>query len=72
MAESTLERFRTAYFESAIFPNLTAEEWGQQGNPRADERLRSHTRDLLESLEAPDDHDDLIGRGEIFITSFTQ
>ncbi len=33
MAESTLEHYRTAYFESAIFPNLTIEEWRQQGSP---------------------------------------
>jgi trimethylamine--corrinoid protein Co-methyltransferase len=72
MAPSTLEHFRTAYFESEIFPNLTVEEWGQQGNPRADERLRSHTQQLLEGLEAPDDHDDLIARGEAFIRSVSE
>ncbi len=37
MAASTLEHFRTAYFESEMFPNLTVEEWAQRGNPRADE-----------------------------------
>jgi len=69
MAESTLERYRSAYFESAIFPNLTVEAWSQQGNPRADEKLRTHTQQVLEGLEAPDDHDDLIARGEAFIRS---
>ncbi len=71
MAASTLEHYRTAYFESAIFPNLTVDDWTQQGHPRADERLRSYTRELLEGLEPPDDHDDLIGRGEAFIGSAT-
>jgi trimethylamine--corrinoid protein Co-methyltransferase len=69
MAPSTLENFRTAYFESAVFPNLTVEDWIQQGSPRADDRLRNHTKQLLESLEAPEDHDDLIGRGEEYINS---
>jgi trimethylamine--corrinoid protein Co-methyltransferase len=69
MAGSTLEHYRTAYFESAIFPNLTVEEWQQQGCPKADERLRSHTRQLLDGLTPPEDHTDLIARGEAFIGS---
>jgi len=69
MAASTLEHYKTAYFESAIFPNLTVEEWAQQGHPRADERLRKHTQQSLDSLEAPEDHEDLIARGEAFIGS---
>jgi trimethylamine--corrinoid protein Co-methyltransferase len=69
MAPSTLENFRTAYFESKIFPNLTVEEWAQQDYPRADERLRNHTKQILDGLGAPEDHDDLIGRGETFIGS---
>jgi trimethylamine--corrinoid protein Co-methyltransferase len=69
MAPSTLEHFRTAYFQSEIFPNLTVDDWRQQDRPRAGERLRSHTRQLLEELEAPEDHADLIARGEAFIRS---
>jgi trimethylamine--corrinoid protein Co-methyltransferase len=69
MAAGTLEHFRTAYFESEIFPNLTVDDWTQQGKPRADERLRNYTQQLLGGLEAPEDHDDLIARGEAFIGS---
>ncbi len=69
MAASTLEHFRTAYFQSEIFPNLTVDDWRQQDRPRAGERLRSHTRQLLDALEAPDDHADLLARGEAFIRS---
>ena len=72
MAASTLEHFRTAYFESSIFPNLTAEAWRQEGCPKADDKLREHTRQMLENLEAPEDHDDLIGRGEAFIDSIAK
>jgi len=67
MAASTLEHFRTAYFQSEIFPNLTVDDWRQQDRPRAGERLRNHTHQLLEDLEAPEDHADLIARGEAFI-----
>jgi trimethylamine--corrinoid protein Co-methyltransferase len=72
MADSTLERFRSAYFESSIFPNLTAEAWDQEGCPKADAKLRGHTRQMLERLEAPEDHDQLIDRGEAFIESITR
>jgi trimethylamine--corrinoid protein Co-methyltransferase len=68
-AATTLEHFRTAYFQSDIFPILTVDDWQQQGRPRADERLRSHTNQLLQGLEAPEDHAELIARGEAFIGS---
>jgi trimethylamine--corrinoid protein Co-methyltransferase len=69
MAASTLEHYRSAYFESAVFPNLTIEDWRQQGHPKADERLRRHTRDLLEGTTPPEDHAELIARGEAKIRS---
>jgi trimethylamine--corrinoid protein Co-methyltransferase len=69
MAASTLEHYRNAYFESAIFPNLTIEDWRQQGCPKADDRLRSHTRQLLEEATPPEDHAELIARGEAKIRS---
>ncbi len=66
---STLKGFRTAYYQSALFSNLTLDEWRRQDQPRAEDRLREHTRALLDSSPAPDDRDELIGRGEGFITS---
>jgi trimethylamine--corrinoid protein Co-methyltransferase len=69
MAPSTLENYRTAYFQSALFPNLTVDDWRQQGSPRAEDRLRSHTAELLGGLVAPEDHDHVIDRGEAFIRS---
>jgi trimethylamine:corrinoid methyltransferase-like protein len=71
MAASTLEHFRAAYFESSIFPNLTVEAWNQEGRPKADDKLRRHTRQMLEDLGGPEDHDDLIGRGEAYIRSIS-
>jgi len=69
MAPGTLEHYRTAYFESGIFPNLTVDDWRQQGYPRADDRLRNRTRELLDTVVAPEDHDEIIDRGEAFIRS---
>lgn len=69
MAPSTLERYRSAYFESAMFPNLSLEAWREAGRPTADGRLRSRTLELLETLAPPEDHDELLARGEELIRS---
>jgi hypothetical protein len=45
------------------------DDWRQQDRPRAGQKLRSHTRQLLDELEAPEDHDDLMASGEEFIRS---
>ena len=63
----TLKLFRRAAFQSEIFPNLTLEKWQERGAPEAGEILRQRTRSLVDSLEPPEDHDDLLTRGEAFI-----
>jgi len=66
-SDLTLERFRQAYYRSDIWPHLTMEEWQARGQPDPTAVLRSHTRELLAGLQAPDDHADLMARGEAFI-----
>lgn len=63
----TLRLFRQAYLESAVFPRWTMESWLAEGRPRAESLLRRYTARLLETLAAPEDHDDLLGRGEAWI-----
>lgn len=63
----TLELFRSVAFQSKIFPNLTLEKWQEWGMPKAGQRLRNHTLTLLDSLEPPADHAEMIARGEAFI-----
>jgi trimethylamine--corrinoid protein Co-methyltransferase len=67
LSNLTLELFRQAYYRSKIFPHLTLEEWQAKARPRADALLRNHTRDLLEQLQAPEDHADLVAQGQAFI-----
>ena len=69
-SELTLNHFRDAYFESDIFPHLSLEEWRARGCPRADDLLRSHTKQLIASAPAPEDHTELMAKGEAFITRF--
>jgi trimethylamine--corrinoid protein Co-methyltransferase len=67
MADLTVSLCRETNFSSSIWPNSTLDEWQVKGNPQADKTLRAHTRDLLEDLPVPEDHADMIARGESFI-----
>ena len=66
-SDLTLKLFRKAMVGNDIWPNLTLEQWQSKDKPRAGDMLREYTCHLLECLEAPDDHDLLIARGEAFI-----
>jgi trimethylamine--corrinoid protein Co-methyltransferase len=63
----TLERFRKDYYTSQVFPRLSLETWQEKGQPQAVQYLRERTLQLLTQATYPDDHDDLIARGEAFI-----
>jgi trimethylamine--corrinoid protein Co-methyltransferase len=67
MSDSTLKLHREAYFKSDIFPNLSLDAWQAEGHPTAGDILRQYTRGLIDELAPPEDHDELIGRGEAFI-----
>jgi len=69
MSASTLKLFRTAYFRSDVLPPLTLDDWQARGYPRADAALREHTQRLLDQSRAPEDHADLIARGNVFIAA---
>jgi trimethylamine--corrinoid protein Co-methyltransferase len=68
-SDLTLKLFREAYYTSDIWPKLTLEEWRDQGQPRADDLLRTYTRHLLEDARPPEDHVELMSRGEEFVRS---
>jgi trimethylamine--corrinoid protein Co-methyltransferase len=65
MTPTTLERYQTATFAS-MFPHIGLEKW-QEERPRAELLLRERTRDLMAEVEPPEDHDDLLARGQAFI-----
>jgi trimethylamine:corrinoid methyltransferase-like protein len=66
-SDLTLKRFRQAYYQSTIFPQLTLEAWQEKGCWRAEDILRRYTKELLDNLTAPSDHGDLMEKGEAFI-----
>ena len=65
LAESTLSRYQNAF--QGIFPRISLERWEELGNPRIEQLLRDRTVELLSNQEPPDDHDDLIAKGEAFL-----
>jgi trimethylamine--corrinoid protein Co-methyltransferase len=66
LAPTTLERYREACF-AGIFPHIGLEKWEEEGRPPADRLVRERTRDLLAEAEPPEDHDELLARGEEFL-----
>jgi len=62
LAPTTLE----ACF-AGIFPHIGLEKWEEEGRPPADRLVRERTRDLLAEVEPPEDHDELLARGEEFL-----
>jgi trimethylamine--corrinoid protein Co-methyltransferase len=68
---STLKNYKTGYYVSRVYPRLGMEKWQAAGQPSADKILREKTRDLLASVTAPEDHDELMAKGEEFIKART-
>ena len=66
-AESTLACYQNAYYQG-VFPRISLERWEELGHPRMEQLLRDRTVELLSNQEAPDDHDEIIAKGEEFIT----
>lgn len=70
-SETTLKQYRSAGFEG-LFPRLGLEKWVELGQPRVEAMVRERTRALLAEATAPDDHDELVARGEAFIRQRTR
>jgi trimethylamine--corrinoid protein Co-methyltransferase len=69
-SQTTINRYLTAYY-GRMFPHYSLEKWEELGYPDANQLVREYTRDLLADARPPDDHDDLLVRGEAFIKSLS-
>ena len=67
MADQTVALCRETNFSNSVWPHLALDEWQSEGCPQTDKLLRAYTRELLEKLPRPEDHTDIIERGESFI-----
>jgi trimethylamine---corrinoid protein Co-methyltransferase len=67
-AESTLACYQHAYFQG-VFPRISLEKWEELEHPRMEQLLRDRTIELLSNQEPPEDHDEIIRKGEAFLNS---
>jgi trimethylamine--corrinoid protein Co-methyltransferase len=63
---STMKRYKNAYWQG-LYPHISLEKWEEMGCPSTQDVLRERTKELIDNSKAPDDHDELITRGEAFI-----
>ncbi|SLM29608.1 putative Trimethylamine methyltransferase [Desulfamplus magnetovallimortis] len=68
MAPSTGKRFREFRLESPIWESLTLDEWQEKEMPKSGKILRKYTDDLIKKALPPDDHDEIMEKGRLFIT----
>ena len=69
MSPLTVRHCRESRFSSTIWPFLSLDKWRQKGAPAAADLLRDSTCDLLRNLSIPEDHDDIMAKGEAFLAS---
>ncbi|MCP4024072.1 MAG: hypothetical protein GY729_19680 [Desulfobacteraceae bacterium] len=69
MSGLTMKYFRDSQFSSTIWPFLTLDKWNEKGQPKASRLLKEKTCDLLNNLTRPQDKEEILSKGESFITS---
>jgi trimethylamine--corrinoid protein Co-methyltransferase len=70
MSNLTFKLCREAYYSSAIFDRLTLDKWQARDCPRVEDLLRAHTRQLMANCKPPNNHSDVVAKGEAFIKAF--
>ncbi|MCP4720643.1 MAG: hypothetical protein GY860_14415, partial [Desulfobacteraceae bacterium] len=68
LSNLTGKHFRESQFSSTIWPFLTLDKWKKMGEPTADKILNDKTCELMNNLMRPKDHDEIISKGEAFLS----
>ncbi len=66
-APTTLKKYKTGYYVNPILPRWSMEKWIDAGQPHVQKKLREYTIEFLKDLPAPEDHEELMRKGEEFI-----
>lgn len=69
LSNLTGKHFRQSQFSSTVWPFLTLDKWQARGGPGAETILREKTCDLLNRPVVPEDRDDIIAKGEAFLST---
>ena len=69
LSDLTGKYFRDSQFSSTIWPFLTLDKWRKKGEPTAAKILKDRTIELLNSPAAPEDKNEIISKGEAFLTN---
>ena len=69
-APSTLKNYKKGYFVSSIFPRWSMEKWLEAGQPHAQQWLKEYSLEFLKDLPVPEDHDELMRKGDEFIKAW--
>ena len=62
---------RTQPQDDIVWPHISLEKWQRRGCPKVEEYLQKFTLQTMENMRAPEDHDELIEKGERFIGKLT-
>jgi trimethylamine--corrinoid protein Co-methyltransferase len=66
-APTTLKKYKTGYYVNPIFPRWSMEKWIAAGQPHVQKKLSDYTVEFLKHLPPPEDHEELMRKGEEFI-----
>ena len=66
-APTTIKKYKNGYYVSPIFPRWSMEKWLEAGQPHAQEWLKDYCVEFLKDLPVPEDHEELVRKGEEFI-----
>ncbi|HKK99504.1 MAG TPA: trimethylamine methyltransferase family protein [Desulfotignum sp.] len=69
LSSLTGRHFRESQFSSTIWPFLSLDKWRNKGAPTAAGMLQDKTCNLLANLTIPEDHDNIMAKGEAFLAS---
>ncbi|MCG8687279.1 MAG: trimethylamine methyltransferase family protein [Desulfobacterales bacterium] len=67
MSTLTAQNFKSSQFSSRIWPFMSIDKWQAQGAPSAQKVLREKTCSLVENPELPQDHKEILEKGEAFL-----
>jgi trimethylamine:corrinoid methyltransferase-like protein len=62
-----LKKYKNGYYVSPIFSRWNMEKWIEAGQPHAQTRLKEYAVEFLKDLPVPEDHEELMRKGEEFI-----